>query len=201
MVIVGASLSCIEGEGWGCREKAGDGRFRRGEGLGGVCRVGGGGGGGGGRRRQVQGRRRGGGRRWQVQGLESCLSLLLVLLCSPVTVLFPTCQESCLSRLCLPRLPSFSLVSFTLQPFHHYYYTLHTSRRTEHGAASSRRTEHGAAAWACAAYHYHVTETVGRSVGRLVGGHSKSRNGKWEMRNGKSGNGEMERQRTSFELV
>ena len=137
--------------------------------------------GGEGRRRQVQGRRRGGGRRWQVQGLESCLSLLLgllcppttvlfptclesclslllCLLCSPVTVLFPTCQESCLSRLCLPRPPSFSLVSFTLQPFHYYYYTLHTSRRTEHGAA----------AWARATYHYHVTETVGRSVGRSV---------------------------------
>ena len=29
-------------------------------------------------------------------------------------------------------------------------------------------------------------------------GHSKSRNGKWEMKNGKRGNGEMERQRTSF---
>ena len=28
-------------------------------------------------------------------------------------------------------------------------------------------------------------------------GHSKSRNGKWEMRNGKRGNGEMERRRVS----
>ena len=35
----------------------------------------------------------------------------------------------------------------------------------------------------------------------VVAGHSKSRNGKWEMRNGKRGNGEMERQRTSGESV
>ena len=99
MIIVGASLSCIEGEGWGCREKAGDGRFRRGEGLGGVCRVGGGEGVGDGRSRAGGGEGVGDGRSrvWSLACRCSWVFSALLQLCCSLHVWSLACRCSSVS--------------------------------------------------------------------------------------------------------